>query len=75
MGATWTQRVLYTHKHYKCQMVLEFPASGRHYTGEKDRKCVAPYLLRVSAWFLLSELSTKTNIIKLKWGQSVACFL
>ena len=35
-------------------------------TGEKDIKSVAPYPLRVSAWFSLSELWTKRkNIVNI----------
>ena len=42
-------------------------------TGGKDRKYVAPYLLRVSSRFLLSELRPNyMTSTKLKWGHSMA---
>jgi hypothetical protein len=41
--------------------------------GKKADKSAAPYLLRVSAQFLLLELRSKILIkLKFKWGQSVA---
>jgi len=51
------------------------PAYGRHshkgHRGKKANKSVAPYLLQVSAQFLLSELRSKILItLKFKWGQS-----
>jgi len=50
--------------------------SGRHSKqgaqGEKIEMSVTPYLLRVSARFLLPELRGQILVdIKLKWGQSV----
>jgi len=52
------------------------PASGRHSykgQGKKTEMSAAPYLLRVSARFLLSALRANCmTSTKFKWGQSVA---
>jgi hypothetical protein len=51
----------------------EWKALTQGTKGEK-KKSVAPYLLRVSARFLLSALlPIYTRQIKLEWGQSMAC--
>ena len=43
-------------------------------TGGKDRKAVPPYLLRVSARFLLSTVrAIKLRQMKFDWGQSRDC--
>jgi len=55
--------------------VLGMLAYGRHsHKGHREKgRNVAPYLLRVSARFLFSELRGSLLItLKLKWGQSVA---
>ena len=72
------------YEHYKCYVTMSnlgqgnwecLRVGGTHTrdTGEKDRKYVAPYLLRVSARFFLSALRANyMTSTKFKWGQSVA---
>ena len=74
------------YKHCKCYITMlqgrfrgrgtgkasEWEALTQGTQGKKTNKSVAPYLLWVSARFLLSELRTKTLItLKFKWGQSL----